>query len=96
MPGTQLDQSTDVLTDLDFVPQCEHSQHQTDQRCHGGDATHLCMIVHRCIHPNGESPFYLGCEPWVKFLNSARPYVLCARCHTRMRVEDFAVVVRKL
>lgn len=93
MLGVQTDEATFVLEALDFTPGCEHSQHLTDARHHGGPATHLVRLVHFCRGEGGCE--YLACAKWAAFLNSG-VIVVCRACSGVMPVSRFAIVVRAL
>lgn len=80
-----------VLEDLDFEPNCEHSQHESDRRYHDdGPATHVLQTVHDCRNEGNTT--YFGCAAFTHKVLTQKKWV-CHICGSLVENEDWVIVL---
>lgn len=97
-PGSLL--LLDMLEELDFPIECQHSQHHEDNpELHHDDgvAKWICKAIH-CCPGNGPGPtYYPACDAWAGYVRSMQGRLwVCGRCGYMDAADVLCVVVGPL
>jgi len=84
--STSVDDLTDLETNWDKNPECDHTQHQTFKQGHAGPAAWATTTTCRgCGHvSNG-----LRCEQWRTYCLTVRGQVYCVACDRTQTTHDY-------
>ena len=90
-----------VLESLDFPTPCGHSQHESADFTHGGEAEFIAVSYHDCPgRPDSPPPYYYPCcAVWAAYVivnGQLGRSIVCSRCGQQGEWAEFVNIIDKI